>query len=207
MIASLAGFLMGFIGSMPIAGPVSLLVFHRGLLGRYSDAWVIGLGGALVEGIYCALAIQGFTVVGTSLLEPVAKGVGVLLPLALGLYFIRVSEKNPKENPVPEPCESNSLRAFSVGLSAAALNPALILTWSASVALLHSVTGLTFSTYQRMGFAASVALGIIAWFSVLLALLRQFRERLASTVHQVAIRTFGRALVIISMLSLARLAV
>ncbi len=56
MIAPLTGFLMGFVGSMPIAGPVSLLVFHRGILGRYWDGWLIGLGGALAEGIYCAVA-------------------------------------------------------------------------------------------------------------------------------------------------------
>ena len=47
MIASLAGFLMGFIGSMPVAGPTSLLVFHRGMFARYRDGWAIGLGGGL----------------------------------------------------------------------------------------------------------------------------------------------------------------
>ena len=58
MIACLAGFFMGLIGSMPIAGPTSVLVFHRGSLARYRDGWAIGLGGALVEGMYCSVAVH-----------------------------------------------------------------------------------------------------------------------------------------------------
>jgi len=45
MIAAFAGFLMGFIGSMPVTGPTSLLVLQRGMLARYRDGWAIGLGG------------------------------------------------------------------------------------------------------------------------------------------------------------------
>ena len=62
MIAPFAGFLMGFIGSMPVTGPTSLLVFQRGMLARYRDGWAIGLGGGLVGGVYCAIAVHGFSI-------------------------------------------------------------------------------------------------------------------------------------------------
>jgi threonine/homoserine/homoserine lactone efflux protein len=84
---------------MPIGGPISLLVFHRGLLARYRDGWAIGLGGALAEGAYAALAIYGFTALreGFTFLEPLAKGMAIVLLLALGLYFVFPHKVAPQE--------------------------------------------------------------------------------------------------------------
>ncbi|MFQ5847398.1 MAG: LysE family translocator [Candidatus Methylomirabilales bacterium] len=207
MTLALAGFFMGFIGSMPISGPISLLVFHRGMLARYQEGWTIGLGGALAEGIYCALAIRGFSLLlgGSSFLEALAKGVGILLLFALGLYFLFARQEDLDDSPVAQPSASSWASTFCVGLSVAALNPTLILTWSAAVAMLYPLTSLTFHTYDWIAFAASVVIGIVAWFTVLLALLRRFKGRFPFPVFQRLIRSIGGGLILVSIVSAVRM--
>lgn len=205
MIACLAGFLMGFVGSMPIAGPTSLLVFHRGMLARYRDGWAIGLGGALVEGMYCSMAVHGFGILHDrfAFFEPLAKGVGILLLLAIGVYLIFSLQEASGDRAVADASTVNWGRQFCIGLSVAACNPTLLITWSGSVAVLYSLSDLTFQGYDRIGFAASVAVGIVTWFSILLGLLRHFRGRFPFYAQQRLMRTVGMALIALSVTSAA----
>lgn len=207
MIAALAGFLMGFIGSMPVAGPTSLLVFHRGMLARYRDGWAIGLGAGLVEGIYCAIAIHAFSTLRDRLtfVTPVTNVVSILLLLILGFYFILSRQPTPETCVAKEPSRETWGRQFCTGLSIAAFNPTLLLTWAASVAMVFPIIDLTLHGYERVAFAASVAIGIVAWFTILLALLRRFNRRFPLSALQVMIRTIGLGLILISMASAARL--
>ncbi len=59
--ALLAGFLFGFIGSMPVAGPIAGLVLSRGLQGRFASGANIAVGAALAEAAYACLAFWGFS--------------------------------------------------------------------------------------------------------------------------------------------------
>ncbi len=207
MIASLAGFLMGFIGSMPVAGPTSLLVFHRGMLARYRDGWVIGLGGGLVEGVYCAIAVHGFSILHDNLtfLAPLTKVASVLLLLALGLYFIFARQWTPEKCVVGELSTPTWKGQFCIGLSIATFNPTLLLTWSASVAMLFPIINLTLHGHERITFATSIVIGIVAWFSILLAWLRLLIGRVRVSSVLSVIRSIGLGLVLISILSAAGL--
>ena len=207
MTPTLLGFLFGFIGSMPISGPISLLVFHRGLHARYRDGWAIGLGGAIAEGIYCGLAIYGLTTLleGFTFLEPLAKGMGILLLLVVGLYFMVVHQENREESRIAQRATSSWIGQFLVGFSVAALNPTLIFTWSMTAAMLYSLANLTFQTYELIAFATSVVIGIAAWFGMLLALLRRFRGNFSLATLQKAIRGVGVALVGVSVVMAALL--
>lgn len=207
MTPTLLGFLFGFIGSMPISGPISLLVFHRGLHARYRDGWAIGLGGAIAEGIYCGLAIYGLTTLleGFTFLEPVAKGMGILLLLVVGLYFMVVHQENREESRIAQRATSNWIGQFLVGFSVAALNPTLIFTWSMTAAMLYSLANLTFQTYELIAFATSVVIGIATWFGMLLALLRRFRGNFSLVSLQKVIRGVGVALVGVSVVMAALL--
>ena len=190
MIASLVGFLMGFIGSMPIAGPTSILVFHRGIIARYRDALAIGVGGAVAEGFYCALAVHGFSMLHENFV-PLLKGVSILLPIALALYLILVRQETSRDHLVSEPSAANFGGHFCIGLSVAALNPTLLLTWSGSVAVLFSLTGLRFHGSDRIVFAAGAVLGMVTWFSIFLTLLCRFRDRFPFRVIQRLTRKTG----------------
>ena len=51
----------GFVGSMPLAGPIAILAVARATRGRYGEALRVGLGAAVAEGIYAGIAFWGFT--------------------------------------------------------------------------------------------------------------------------------------------------
>ena len=60
VVVCLIAALFGFAGSMPLAGPVAVLVVSRGALKEYTAAFRIGLGAAVAEGVYAFLAFWGF---------------------------------------------------------------------------------------------------------------------------------------------------
>lgn len=198
MIAAvLGGTIVGFIGSMPISGPISLLVLHRGMLGRYREGWVIGLGGAIPEGIYCALAILGVSAIHERfvILDFLAKGLGILWLFAIGLYFVLGRQQHLEAGSIAKPSRPQWGGPFSLGLSISTFNPIFFFTWSATAAMLYSIANLTFNVPEGIVFAASVVVGSAVWFAVLLALLRRFRERFPVwRLHRV-IRGIGLALV------------
>ena len=56
MVAFALGILLGFVGSIPAAGPLLLLVIASGLEGQRRRALALAAGGALAESLYVALA-------------------------------------------------------------------------------------------------------------------------------------------------------
>jgi threonine/homoserine/homoserine lactone efflux protein len=203
MIAIPIGFLMGFLGSMPIAGPISSLVFHRGMDGRFWEGWAIGLGGALAEGIYCALAVYGLGALYDRfpVFTTLTQGIRILLPLILGLFFL-LTKRASVQDPMPVLDTRRQMGSFVAGFCVAAVNPFLYLTWSASLAMLYSLTGLTFHGPTRIAFLGGVVGGIVAWLSLLLVLLRRFRQRFPFSLHVALIRAVGVALIGLSLVSL-----
>ena len=198
MIAAvLGGTILGFIASMPIAGPISLLVFHRGMLARYREGWAIGLGGAIPEGIYCALAILGVSAIRERFifLDPFAKGLGILWLFAIGLYFVLGRQKHIETGSVAKPSGPQWAGPFCLGLSISTLNPTFFFTWSATATMLYSITNLTFNISEGIVFATSVVVGTAVWFGVLLALLRRWRERFPLWMLHRVIRGIGVVLI------------
>ena len=60
-LAALLGFAFGWVGSIPVAGPVSALVVARGLEGRFSSGVWIAIGGGLVEALYAASSLVSYS--------------------------------------------------------------------------------------------------------------------------------------------------
>ena len=61
LTVALIGFVFGFIGSMPVAGPIAILVFGRGLEGRLRSGVYLAIGAAIAESIYAYLRVWGFS--------------------------------------------------------------------------------------------------------------------------------------------------
>ena len=55
-LALLVGFAFGYLGSMPVAGPISVLVLHLGLAHEGRRAFHLALGGALGGLLYIRVA-------------------------------------------------------------------------------------------------------------------------------------------------------
>lgn len=205
IVAVLGGTILGFIGSMPIGGPISLLVFHRGMLARYREGWAIGLGGAIPEGIYCALAIFGVSAIREHFifLDPLAKGLGIVWLFAIGLYFVVGRQRHLETGPVAKASGPQWAGPFFLGLSISTLNPTFFFTWSATATVLYSIANLTFNFSEGIVFATSVVAGTVVWFGLLLALLRRCRERFPLWMLHRVIRGIGLVLIAAAIFSAA----
>jgi threonine/homoserine/homoserine lactone efflux protein len=181
----------GFFGSMPLAGPIAVMVFSRASHRRYEEALHIGLGAAVAEGVYAAVAFWSFTSLLAShpLIVPVSRGVTAVVLTALGVRFAvwKAQEKKDKYERRP----GTSL----VGFSLSAINPTLLITWSAAVAFLYSKGLGVSSALAAIPFGLSAAAGIGAWFAILVAVLRKFEGKLPVAVLVWTIRLLGVGLV------------
>src|SRR3954464_12841295 len=104
LLALAVGAVMSFIGSMPIAGPVAVLVLERGLLQRRREGLGLALGAAAGESIYAFLAFWG---VGTILkmspaVLPISRMAGAGVLIVLGIYLATRQSSRRTEGPDTE---------------------------------------------------------------------------------------------------------
>jgi threonine/homoserine/homoserine lactone efflux protein len=181
----------GFIGSMPLAGPISILAVSRATRGRYGEAIRIGIGAAVAEGIYAGFAFWSYTtfLARHAIVVPISHGATALVLVAVGVRFAFWKVPDAKET--PENKAGNALLGFSM----AAINPTLMLTWSAAVAFLYSRGLNEPSAAYAIPFGIFATLGVSAWFVLLTALLRRFGGKLPSNALKWIVRGMGLVLV------------
>ncbi len=198
MTGALFGLAMGFCGSMPLTGPIAILVFQRGLFGRYRDGMAVAFGAALAECVYCGLAIAGFGALLESYeaLRPVSRAISVVILLALGVWFVRARLPEQVGEAAGRPGVDRLARELGQGFSITALNPTIVLNWSASIAVLYSLAPVRFDVGDKVLFVVAAGVGIVAWFGVLLAALRRFEGRLPARAVHVVVRLTGAALIV-----------
>jgi threonine/homoserine/homoserine lactone efflux protein len=179
LLAILVGAVMGFVGSMPIAGPVAVLVLERGLVRRAREGLGVALGAAAAESIYSFLAFWGL---GTVLharpgILPVSRLVGAGVMITLGVYLAFRKSRPPL--PGAEKHETgHRRRGMVLGLSVTFLNPTIIASWTVVTATVHSTGWVMPGLASAIAFAAGVGAGIVAWFATLLHLLMRFQSGL-----------------------------
>ena len=193
---------MAFLGSMPPVGPIAVLLLERGVAGRTREGLRIGWGAVLAETIYCALATVGVSELMKryTIVETIARFVGVAILVALGTYFVRFRVTPPTAHVVDE----KKRRPFALGFSISAANPTLIITWSGSIATLLAFTHARFDVAARGLFVAGVCAGMLAWFHLFLWMLARWRDRITLRAAQWTIRTAGAAMIVLALWGLVR---
>jgi threonine/homoserine/homoserine lactone efflux protein len=169
LVALGLGAALAFFGSLPMTGPLALLVLDRIIALQRRAAFWIALAGALVEGT-------------------IAAGVATLLPLVLRHSEVIVLNARLAGAIVifavgvtlalrPELLESikteRKRQSFTAGFLTTALNPTLLATWTVTVTALHANGLLDGGSWTGLAFGVGVALGAVAWFLVLLVLARR----------------------------------
>ncbi len=194
LLALSFGFAMGFIGSVPLTGPIALLVFHRGLQGRYWRGIAVGLGGTTGELIYCTLAVAG---VGALVKQfPLAsaglKTMSALILIAFGLYFL-IAPPNADISEAEDIDHASETwpKDFGQGFMISAFNPILLLNWTAAVAIVYSMIPVELDLSARASFVLGAGLGVGSWFSLLIVILRHFKRRLPEGLVGWVQRTMG----------------
>jgi threonine/homoserine/homoserine lactone efflux protein len=201
-IAPLIGFVFGFVGSMPVAGPIGILVFGRGLQDRARSAIYLAVGSALAESVYAYLAFWGFSALLSmhSWIEPISRGLAAVLLTGLGLHFLfkRAEPEAPTRSRNSDPATGNK-RSFLLGITITALNPTLMVTWGGAVTMLHSLDIVAFDARRALPFSIGVCLGISLWFTVLLALLGRYRGRFPRSTLDRTVRIMGVLLTLLGL--------
>jgi threonine/homoserine/homoserine lactone efflux protein len=204
-MALLAGLGLGFFGSIPVAGPASILVLKNALEKGHRQGIDIAGGAAIGEALYAFVAFWGLTTVleRFPVLVPASKITGAVLVMVLGIYLVvrRVSPKDIHAATLADRAERRWLRGFL----SAVLNPTLLATWTTVVTGLHAASLVEPSPRGALPFALGVGIGIVGWFAFLIqVVVRRFRERLQPASIARIIRGFGWAMIGIGAVIMSR---
>jgi threonine/homoserine/homoserine lactone efflux protein len=193
--ALIVGLASGFVGSIPVAGPIAFLVLARGLAGRFRSGLYVGLGNAVAEAGYAFAACWGTScfLARHPSLAPFCQGVAALLLIAIGLYF---ALRRPKKDTTTVAREEDGRRGgFALGFTITIFNPMLIATWTLWMTTVHGLGLLPTGPFVAFPFAVGVCIGIGSWYRVMLEILCRHRERLSANALKLALQGVGVGLV------------
>lgn len=162
--AALLGFAIAFVGSVPIAGPLAVLVLDKALAGRKQQGFFLALGGSLVEAAYAlAVALLLPVLLGHSdEVIIVSRGLGGLVIGVCGVVLIKRPELLQRAN-IP-----SKRGHFLAGVTFTALNPTLIATYTLVLSTLYAEDLLSRKVTASLLFALGVCGGVVVWFVLLL---------------------------------------
>jgi threonine/homoserine/homoserine lactone efflux protein len=139
---SLVGLLVGFVFSMPIAGPISILVTSNALKGRVRYCRLAAVGSSLADFIYVFCAVFGMTRF-YSLLRPAIPyvllvGMVFLFYLGYKISHTTIDLEHINDNS-KQPDASKQKNGFLTGFLLNFLNPTLFFSWLTSSFIIISL--------------------------------------------------------------------
>ena len=199
MHALLVGFGLGFLVALQL-GPMSLFLIRSTLRRGWGVGLAIGAGIAVVDALYAAAGAAGaasLLTIGPLRLILGLVGAAVLIGLGIrtlvSAFRVRHGLEVPSEVADPR-------RAFLTSLAATASNPSTIASWAAIFAA-ASVAGATDSSGGAAALVLGVALGSLAWVTLLATVVAIARRaageraiRTADVIAGVGLIGFGGAL-------------
>ena len=201
LVVSLIAFVLGFVGSMPLAGPISIMVVSRGVTGQFREALLLAVGASIAEGLYAGGAFWGFSALLSryALAVPISHVVTSVVLLAVGIHFLRWKPKEEIEGAAAKRGAGRS--AFALGFTASIVNPTLLITWSAVTTAIYSRQIVQMTGLLAIPFGLAAGAGIAAWNVVILAILKRYRHKFPKRAIQWAIRGMGAVLILIALWS------
>ena len=172
----LRGLLLGFSIAAPV-GPIGILCIRRTLGAGFISGIVSGLGAALADSLYGAIAAFGLTVL-SGLLLTFSDG----LRLGGGLFLLYLGGKTFVAHPAAIATGTDAagrLRDFSSALFLTSTNPMTILSFTAIFAGLGFGGGQS-DLHLAGWLVGGVFSGSLLWWVLLSSLVGHFRHRLDS---------------------------
>lgn len=147
---SIIGLIAGFVFSMPIAGPISILVTSGALKGRLKYCNLLALGSSFADFIYVLVAVYGITHLFTAYKEviPYILATGSVFLMFVGIKVIRTKFDITHLDEESRQAEGKSKKvhgALYTGFMINFLNPTLFFGW-------------VISSFIALSFAASLGL-------------------------------------------------
>jgi len=179
---------IAFVGSIPIAGPLAVLIVDRAAGGRREEGFFIALGGAIAEAGY-AVAVLFPLVLGISqTVVLVSRIAGAVLIGVIGAVLM------VRPNVVRAASTERRSGGFLTGMVLSGFNPTLLATWTVMVATLNAHGLLGTSVADAALFAVGVAVGVTGWFALLLRLSKATEDFLSGSRRIRTIRALGLVL-------------
>ncbi len=193
MQALVVGFGLGFLVALQL-GPMSLFLIRSTLRRGLAVGLAIGAGIAIVDALYAAAGAAGaasLLTIGPLRLILGLVGAAVLIVLGIRTLYsaFRVRQGLEVPSEVADP-----RRAFLTSLAATASNPTTIASWAAIFAA-ASVAGATDSSGGAVALVAGVALGSLAWVTVLATVIAVARRAAGERAMRVADVIAGAGLI------------
>ncbi len=189
------GLLIGFVVSAPL-GPVGLLCIKRVMNRGVFQGYATGLGAALSDGFYAALAAFGLAFVMNFLIreEHWLRLIGGLFMIGVGVFWL--IKKKTYEDFKANPEKSHHVgEAFSTAFLLNLADPILLIVYIA----IFSGFGLSDASHSFIS-ASSLVVGVImgaaAWWFVLVEIVSIFRKKL--TAHALLIINKIMAFIVIA---------
>ena len=186
VLAGIVGFVLAWLGTMPMSGPAGALFLARALEGKRLPALLIAAGSGFVEALYAfGVALFLPRVLGRT--REVVLGslaLGALVVFALGMVLLlrpRLLERSTRANK----------GGFVQGAVSTLFNPTPIATWTLAVGALYADGILEDTTTFALVFAAGVATGSLAWFSFLLFFAKLFHIHPTRELRRKTLRVAG----------------
>ena len=156
---SVAGLLAGFIFSVPIAGPISILITSNALKGRLRYCNLVNIGSSLADFIYVFIAVYGLSKL-YSFYKPVIPYIfsfGSILLIFLGYKIFRTKvdiEHLEDKSHISEKIKKKEKGAFYTGFMINFFNPTLFIGWLTSSLLV--ITLLSSMGFHTGGLAVQI---------------------------------------------------
>ncbi|GEM_PF-1971569 len=169
-----AGIICGIVITIPVTGPVGVYLTGKGIGGKFRQGFYTALGTAIIETVYCLLAILGMTFIFSSRpLKSFTFFTGAALTIIMGVQVYTTEIATKGEKPVPS--YLNRFGDFCIGFFITLLNPGIILSWMI-ILTFFSMRGIHFTLVQGILFAIGVGTGTLIWFCIYLKLLGTVRK-------------------------------
>jgi threonine/homoserine/homoserine lactone efflux protein len=179
MSFALLGIVIGFLVAAPV-GPVAVLCVHRTLLDGRLAGYATGVGAALGDTLFGALAVFSVAYVESALMNhrPIVQAVGgvVLIGLGLRTIFAR-TDKSPEAEVTSATVDHVTLvHACVSAFAITAINPITILAFISIFAAV-GVSSDSEGLLNSWALIAGVLVGALAWWSMLASLAASMRQR------------------------------
>ncbi len=175
LFAAIAGFIFGNAFCW-LPGPINLTILNEGAQRGFRWAFMIGLGAAVMDVIYCAISFTGFTqFFDHGMVKASMQVASFVFLLYLGLKFLLAKSLNVpnKLDAASEKLEAkleekiHPRSAFATGFMRVAANLGVLAAWLVLAATLMSHDWVDDSQAARTACVGGVFAGTVLWFLIL----------------------------------------
>ena len=204
----LSAFIIGFVASTIAVGPAMFLAFRNALLGKYKRSVSLLLGASVMEAIYCsfALTIVGAIFFHSRKIQIFSKTLTIIIFLTIGIFLLRTDPRRELTLDIEKLSRKERVKSFLTGFILVALNPTIILTWSAAVtALIYFDIISIHRFFDALFFTLSATAGNISGGLTMIFLVKFFKMKFSFRFVKIVLRLIGILLIGLSIYFLLRL--